>query len=237
MVHTIENDLDSFVSLDNPENVANLSETIDDSKAHVVCFDPLNEFGIGDLNKDVDMKATLQILTRISRRTNPMRGILALHHAITGRSGASKAIGYDRSSFARNSKALHSWARGQINIAPVDANNNDRLIFACGKCSNGKEFPPFAVRLDTESMIYECDPDVDIKQWEAEMSGQKSNEALITPEKVADLCCGPKTRSELVKLIMDESGCSKPTAYRHVFATIKAKKLTFNKELATYNKR
>lgn len=233
MIHTIENDVDSFVSLENPENVANISEAIEDSKADVICFDPLNEFSAGDLNKDVDMKATLQILTRVSRRTNPMRGILVLHHAITGRSGASKAIGYDRSSFARNSKALHSWARGQINIAPVDANNNDRLVFACGKCSNGKEFHPFAVRLDTESMIYQCDTEVDIADWEAEMSGQKSAEA-VTPEKVAELCSGPKTKTELSKLIMNECGCSRATAFRHVYRAKMSRKLHFNKDLETY---
>lgn len=235
-IHTIENDIDSFVSLDNPENVAHIAALIEETYPDVVVADPLNDFGIGDLNKDPDMRATVMALSKVVRKTNPTRGIVALHHALTGKAGAQRTTGYDRASFARNSKALHAWTRGQINMAPVDPDSNDRLIIGCGKCSNGKEFLPFAVRMNPDTMIYECDPTVDIKAWESEMSGGKSNEATMTAEKVGELCSGPKTRLELVKLVMEDCGCSKATAYRHVFASAKSRKLKFNKDLGIYNR-
>ena len=69
-------------------------------------------------------------------------------NALTGRGGAAKVTGHDRASFARNSKVMHAWTRGQINIAPIDPDDNSRLIVACGKCSNGKEFEKFAIKLN-----------------------------------------------------------------------------------------
>jgi RecA-family ATPase len=157
IIHTLENDQDGFVSLDSLENQSAIQAVIQDAKPDIICADPLDEFGAGDLNKDVDMQETLTALSRLCRMGNPERGIIVIHHALTGRGGAIKATGYDRASFARNSKTLLAWTRGQINLASVDEENYDRLIVACGKCSNGREFQPFAVRLNPDTMLYECD--------------------------------------------------------------------------------
>lgn len=234
-IHTIENEIDSFVALDNPENVENISAAIEDCRPNIVCIDPLNDFGIGDINKDVDMRATLHAFSRVARKTNPQRGLLALHHAITGRAGAAKATGFDRSSFARNSKSLHAWARGVINIAPVDESDNDRLIVACGKCSNGREFLPFAARLNLQSMIYECDPSVDIKAWENTMAGKDT--PLMNEDRVAHLCSGPLSKQDLCRAIVDDCGCSRATAYRHIFRAEKAKTIQFGKDTENYTKK
>src|SRR5688572_9100744 len=86
---------------------------------------------------------------------------------LTGRVGAARATGFDRSSFGRNSKLLYAWTRGQINIAPQGPNDNSRLVVSCGKCSNGEEFPPFGIRLNRELMIYEPDPQFNLPDWEA----------------------------------------------------------------------
>ncbi len=236
MIHTVENDSDAFVSLDSPRNVANIADAIADFRPDVVAVDPLNEFSAGDLNKDSDMRNSLQILSRVCRQGNPQRAIIALHHALTGRGGAAKATGYDRSSFARNSKTLHAWARGQINIAPVDADNNERLVVACGKCSNGREFPSFGIRLNSETKIYECDPSIDIDAWSQEMAG-KPNKPLMGPERVAELCAGPMTKAELAKAIIDDCGCVRPSAYRYIVRAEQGRKLSFNKTNGHYLKR
>lgn len=173
-IHTLENDADGFVALDSLDNQAAIQAVIQDTEPDIISADPLDEFGVGDLNKDADMKATLTALSRICRRGNPQRGIVVLHHAITGRGGAAKATGYDRASFARNSKTLLAWTRGQINLASVDEENYDRLIVACGKCSNGREFQPFAIRLNPDTMIYECDATVNVKEWATDMSGRNA---------------------------------------------------------------
>jgi hypothetical protein len=172
-IHTLENDDDGFVALDSEENKAAVQRVIEEAMADVVIYDPLDEYGVGDLNHDADMKLTITILSRLCRKGNAQRGIIVLHHAVTGRAGAARATGFDRASFARNSKTLLAWARGQINLAPVDEDNYDRLIVACGKCSNGREFQPFAIRLNPETMIYEVDPTVDVKTWATDI--QKHN--------------------------------------------------------------
>ena len=125
-IHTVENDTDGFVNLDSPEAVANIQSAIQLHEADNIVIDPLNEFGIGDLNKDDDMRATLKALSRICRKGNPRRAILVLHHALTGKAGAARATGFDRASFGRNSKALFAWTRAQFNIAPLHA----ALVFA-----------------------------------------------------------------------------------------------------------
>ena len=100
------------------------------------------------------MTATLSAIGRITRQGDPQRIPLIVHHALTGKSGAARATGFDRGSFGRNSKVLLSWTRAQINLAPYDSDNNEVLVVASGKANNSEEFQPFGVRLDPETMTY-----------------------------------------------------------------------------------
>lgn len=233
--HTVENDTDGFVNLDSPDAVANIQSAIKLHAADNIVIDPLNDFGIGDLSKDADMKLTLQTLSRICRKGNPKRAILVLHHALTGKAGASRATGFDRASFGRNSKTLHAWTRAQINLAPADPDSNDRLIVACGKCSNGREFQTFAVRLNPDTMIYECDPTVDVNQWEKEIAGAKDTAPLMNPDRVRELCATTgSSKAALAKAIMDDCGCYRSSAYRYIKRTEQAKRITFDKSREIY---
>jgi hypothetical protein len=233
--HTVENDTDAFVNLDSPDAVANIQAAIKLHAPDIIVIDPLNDFAIGDLNKDADMKMTLQTLSRICRKGNPKRAIVVLHHALTGKAGASKATGFDRASFGRNSKTLHAWTRAQINLAPVDPDSNDRLIVACGKCSNGKEFQTFAVRLNPDTMIYEVDPTVDVSQWEQDITGAKDTAPLMNPARVRELCAtAGSSKAELAKAIMDDCGCYRGSAYRYITRAEQAKKIAFNKSNDKY---
>ena len=65
------------------------------------------------------MTATLTVIGRITRQGDPQRIPVILHHALTGKSGAARATGFDRGSFGRNSKVLLGWVRSQINVAPT----------------------------------------------------------------------------------------------------------------------
>ena len=215
-LHTIEHDADGFVSLDSSENKEAIADIITRTLPDIIAVDPLNDFSTGDLNKDVDMRATVSALSRLCRRGNPRRALVVLHHALTGKAGAAKAVGHDRASFARNSKALLAWARGQINIAPMSGENNERLIVACGKASNGREFPPFAVKLNTATMIYECDPSIDVAAWAAEMTG-KPDAPLMSPDRVGELCdASGSSKPQLAKAIMEDCGCVRQSAYRYI---------------------
>jgi hypothetical protein len=232
-LHTVETDLDCFVSLDSPENQAAILRAIETVQPGGVVIDPLNDFAAGDLNKDADMKQTLSILARLCRHGNPERPIIVNHHAITGKAGASKVTGFDRASFARNSKVLHAWARGVINLAAVDPDTNDRLIVACGKCSNGREFQPFGVRLNPESMIYEVDTTVDVNAWADDIAGNQG--PLMTKDRVRELCKPLSTKAELAKAIQNDCGCVRQSAYRYISRAQTAGKIAFNKANETYS--
>jgi hypothetical protein len=210
-VHTLENNGDPFVSLDSPEACQRIASLIEKLAPDVVCFDPLNCFGQGDLNNDSDMRHTCQAITRISQQSDPRRAVVVLHHALTGRMGAARATGFDRSSFGRNSKLLHAWTRGSINIAPQGPNDNSRLVVSCGKCSNGEEFATFGIRLNRATMTYEADADFNLHDWEAGVQDGRKREPL---DELLDLCqAEPCTRPAAVKKLI-ERGVSRATAYR-----------------------
>lgn len=237
IVHSIEKDFDACLNLDDDKNAGRISQCISDTRPDIIVIDPLVDFSIGDLNKDVDMRETLQSLSKICRRNNPERAILVVHHSLTGRAGAAKATGFERSSFARNSKALHGWTRGQINLAPVDAGNNDRLIIACGKCSNGREFEPFGVVLDPDTMTYSEDESIDVSEWEDTVNDRKPNAPLMNSSEVADLCTSPMTAQSLGKLIQKRCGCPRQNTYRYIKRAEKQGFLQYNKISETYSLR
>jgi hypothetical protein len=216
LLHTMEHDDDGMVYLSDRDNQAAIAKTIEDFKPDGIAFDPLGDFAVGDPNRDQDMRDTCRMISKICKKGHPDRCIIVVHHAITGRAGAAKATGYDRTSYARNSKVLHSWTRGQINIATGSPDNNEHLVIACGKCSNGKEFETFSIRLNTNTLIYEEDPTFDVESWQKTIGVSNSSHEPI-PERIRELC--PITGiSKMIfsRIIRDEFGCSKPTSYRYI---------------------
>jgi hypothetical protein len=233
-IHTIETDEDAFLSLDGPGTIGKLRERIAEIKPDIVCFDTLNCFAVGDLNKDQDMRETCQQITALAKAGNPDRAIVVLHHSLTGKAGAVRATGYDRASFGRNSKTLQAWTRGQINVTAGAADSNDLLIFSCGKCSNGREFTPFAARLDPETMIYKLESAFDFEEWETEVGAKKAKGPAITVDRVAELCKGAMTKSELARLIVNDTGVARSYAFGMLKKAEKARKLHWSKVHETY---
>ena len=211
---TQEHDHDGDLSLDNPASAERIAALIKTAKADVVAFDPLFAFAAGNLNADGAMTKTCRALTNLARLGNPSSAIVVLHHTLTGKEGAMKATGIDRGSYGRNSKKLHSWTRGQINIAPANPDDNTRLLIGCGKNSNGPEFAPFGIRRDPETMIFEIDTDFDLEIWKNELSGGTNTPDKPKRKTVAELVLAmPLTKNKLVKVITAEFGCKKSTAY------------------------
>lgn len=227
-IHTLESDTDGFLSLDSEENYSRTLEAITTLNPDIVAFDTLNNFSIGDPNKDADMRDTCSALSRLGKHGNPNRATVTLHHALTGRAGVAKATGWERGGFGRNSKVLQAWTRGQINVSPGTADDNDTLVLSCGKCSNGKEFPTFAVRLNPKLMIYEVARDFDLAAWESEISGKR--EGPLVPDEVIQEQAKPGlTRPELAKALMSETGCSRTLAYRRIDEAVKRKRILVDK--------
>ncbi len=233
--HTLENDDDEVLQV---EVAAPMIEAaIAEHKPDVPVFDPLKDFTFGDLNQDQDMLAVIRELKRLAKEGNPNRAAVFLHHALTGKAGALKAVGYDRSSFGRNSKALQATMRAQVNMVPYDGTNNERLVVACGKNNNGPEFKPFAIELNTLPgtagfMIYELMPDFDVEKWQEEMANGKAKKPLCSVEGMAELLPTDGSGWEKIKLVkaaMRETGISQATGYRLVEDAIKDKLIHFSK--------
>lgn len=185
LFHTLEGDEDGVILLSEPEHFQRAEELILQVDADVIVIDPLRDSHSGDLSSDAEMTMATRNLTRLSKVGGRAdRCLLVLHHALTGKAGAAKATGYDRASFGRNSKVLQGWTRAQINVAPGSPDNGDLLVISSGKNNNFREFPPYAIRLNQDTMTYEIDEDFDMDAWQTEMSGSKKGMAKMGEEEV-----------------------------------------------------
>ncbi|MBL9174717.1 MAG: AAA family ATPase [Verrucomicrobiales bacterium] len=233
-IHTLEHELDTMLALDDETTATAVRRLIETDSFDGLLWDSLYNYASGDLNKDQDMRAVLTRLQQIGCHRNPKRANVVLHHATTGKTGLAKASGIDRASFGRNSKVLHSWARGQINVAPLNSDDNELLAVVCGKASNGREFPPFAARLDPASMVYSVAQDVDVRDaMEAAQSGKAGSRPQLTNDEVAELAAG-KTKAELARVIEGRTECSQATAYRLIDRAEEAGVIRLHRSSKTY---
>ena len=236
LIHTLETDRDLMLHLSEPQNIRDLESAIRDYNPIGVAFDPLNEVGIGDLSKDVDMMATCDVIGRVSRAGNPERAIIILTHAITGTAGMKKAFGFEAAGFGRNSKVLQMWSRAFINIIP-GKEDYSVLLFSCGKNNNGKMFSPFAVRLNPDTKIYEPEPDFDIEGFHEQLTTTgKKQKPKFSVEMVKELVkfSGEKDMAGLAGLIQKKTGCRQSRAYELVHEGRKARIFRFHRDTELY---
>ena len=209
MFHTLEADDDGFLALDG-ENRERIAAAIAERDANIFVYDPLRDFGTEDLNGDKNMTDALREIARLTRRGNPRRVPLNIHHAGTGRAGTQKATG-----FGRNFKVLFGWVRAQINVAPARPDDKSLPVVASGKCSNAVEFEPFAVRLDPETMLYERDADFDFDAWRESLESPESNTVKLTlvmvPALLPEIGSMPKNR--VIEKLRDQGGEKKARTF------------------------
>lgn len=221
LLHTLEENHDYMLGLDDPVNVQRLKDLINEKKPSVIVFDPLYTFGVGDLNTDTDMSETCRKIQEVGLENNPRRALIVLHHALTGKLGANRAMGFDKSSYGRNSKLLYAWTRAQINMAPGSPDDNNKIVVACGKNNNGAFFKPFAAQLNPQTMIYEVDYTFDLNKWQKGVHGKGGREQKAPTEKVAEILGDRElNKAQLVKRIKDETGCQSSAAYEAIDAAV-----------------
>ena len=180
--HTLEGDDDGFLALD-AENRKRIEQAIIETGADVIICDPLRDFSLDDLNSDKVMGDTLRDILRVTKRGNPKRVPLTVHHAVTGKAGVQKVTGWERASFGRNSKVLLMMSRAVINIGQARPDDNAVIIIASGKCNNAQEFKPFAAQIDFDTLLYARDDDFDIQNWQNEITRKGTGTGRTTPTK------------------------------------------------------
>jgi energy-coupling factor transporter ATP-binding protein EcfA2 len=235
MVHTLENDSDGMVFLENNENQQAVHAAILTAAADVVVWDSLQNFAIGDLNKDADMFRSLYAISTLTKRGNPQRVPFPIHHALTGRSGAIKALGMDRTSYGRNSKTMHAWTRSQINVAVASPNSYETIIISCGKCSDGKEFEPFAAKFDEDTHIYHRDDNFDLDDWVKQVKANKP-QPKVPDDVVVTACNGYRMSKHDLLIAIRRTGVTADdsTIYRAIDRVVKRKGIKFSKKDAVY---
>jgi hypothetical protein len=243
-VHTLETDRDLMLHLSDPMNVDDLESAIREFNPIGVAYDPLVDFSVGDLSKDVDMAATCSVIGRVSRAGNPERAIIVATHAITGLAGMKKAFGFESAGFGRNSKVLQTWARAFINIVPANEDYSV-LVLTCGKNNDGKMFEHFAIRR-TDEMIYEVDAEFDVPSFREQLERPKKTRATFSAQIVADMDWpkpagggerGKLDKKQLIAAVVEETNCSPSTAYRFVDAVVHQGLIRYSKLTKIYAKK
>lgn len=171
---TLEGPDDTHISLADPRNVERWARTLEAWPPDVLWVDPWGDVLAGEANADEDTRATLAALRRLLRRANKDAGLAILAHARTGARNIMQAVGYDAANFGKGSKALYSAARCVWNLAPGDESDPDVVVCIHAKSNDTPRIPPFAVRLDRESMLYTREAAFDFETWQAEV-GARAN--------------------------------------------------------------
>jgi hypothetical protein len=83
-------------------------------------------------------------------------------------------------------------------------------VLSCGKCSNGEEFAPFAIRLNSETMIYEAEPEFDHAAWQRQLAEGPQREP---EDDLLDICKHAQARPDAARKLI-EKGYSRAAAYR-----------------------
>lgn len=192
-----ETDGDFFLrfrrSHEDPENDAmrRLRDAVQDFDPDVVVWDPLiNFFGGESENSNTDMKACVTDMLRISRHRRPDVAVIIVVHASGGKASTAKAWGFDSVHFHRGATSLIGDAGAAFNLAQAEEGNDERVMLACGKCSDGPRFEPRGLVLDKERMRWELDPDFNLEVWKGAVRDTPragSDTRKLKPEMVLEI--------------------------------------------------
>jgi len=216
LIHTIEHEGDGFLAMENKDEFQAVQNLITDFNPDFVVFDPLNTFTMGDLNSDADMRTLCTAITRATKRGNPKRVPIVVHHSLTGKAGAQRATGWDKASYGRNSKVLQAWTRSQVNIVPRDPEDMTKLLLTCGKNNNGAHFPDIAVAFDEDQRIYVTDESYDPREFQEAVGNvrkSKDSKPKYDPAEVVTLFEGEIVGLDLISLMKGHYNCGQSKAY------------------------
>ena len=227
-----EDDDGGILSILTLESQSRLAATIRSVNPGVIVFDPLGDIVDGDENKTVDMIATLRTLRGIVRRNARRAAVLVVHHARTGKDNIAQAgDGYNAGNFGRGAKALYSTVRCEIQIAPADRDDSDKIVVACGKANDARKFPMRCVVFDEETGAFNVDEDFDPDEWRRDVAGKSNDDGTLTVAAVVsivkELCpnIGDTVKAGTLVRKCEELGASTRTANRRLREAVSKKHL------------
>lgn len=178
---------DGDLNMGNEESRIRLGKTLKLFAPAIVVLDPFADMVDGDENKTQDIVNTLRALKGVLQKNAPSAAILIIHHARTGASNVAQAgDNYSAGNFGRGSKALYSRVRAEIQLAPADRDDSNRLVLACGKSNNGPKFLPRGIVFDPETFDYSVDTQFDVEAWRNDVSGQRGTGKTCTVADVVE---------------------------------------------------
>ncbi|MDR2675988.1 MAG: AAA family ATPase [Opitutaceae bacterium] len=214
---------DGVLTFTDIKAVARLDATLGREKPDFVILDPFADIVLGDENKNSDVAETMRILNRLLHKNCPDAAGMVIHHARTGAANALQAgDNFNAGNFGRGGKALYSSVRSELQLVPADRDDATRMVLFCGKANDAPKFAPIGIIFDQETFEYRVDPDFDVEEWRANVSGERAVTSLTirdVVEAVQELCPAPgdtvKT-SEIRKKLNEVDEVSRATVTRRL---------------------
>ena len=222
-------DEDGNVNLGDRESVERLALTLQQEKPGVIVLDPFADTVDGDENLAVDVVRSLRVLRSQLRKNAPEAAAIIVHHSRTGNLNIAQAgDNYQGGNFGRGSKALFSRVRCELQLAPGDRKDPDRLVLCCGKANDCKRFEPRGITFDEKMFIYQADPQFDIEAWRSDVLGKRNDAIVSITDVVAvvgDLAAAGTAvefpTSAIVQPLKDQTGASAKTVLRRLQDAVK----------------
>lgn len=200
-----------------PDDFARITAEVQNLASDVVVIDPISDWiNVSDQNSAAEMRQATRLLIHAIHKANPLAAILLLHHARTGRQNILQATGFDAANFASGSKALHAIVRCQLNLAPADPDDSNKLVLHCAKSNDAEPFHTRGILYDHSSCNYAIDPDFNLQTWEDRVEGKISGQSAGIGDVVRAVRSGLRSSSEIVNHLVSSTLCSPKTAKRRL---------------------
>jgi hypothetical protein len=167
--------------------------------------------------------------------------VAIVHHARTGAANVGQAGDlFNAGNYGRGSKALYSRVRCEIQLAPADRDDPNRLVLACGKANDAPKFEPRCVVFNPETFEYSVDPDFDIDAWRNDVAGKRSGAAAVTIADVAEVVRensthpGDEVSMKTIVANLEDSGAEPRTIKKWVKKAVDAGYLRNGKKRSLY---
>jgi hypothetical protein len=184
-INALTDDDDFDLNAGNVEAMHRLEATLQEVAPDCIIFDPFADIVDGDENKNSDVVKTLRVLRSMLKKYAPNAAALVIHHSRTGAGNVGQAgDNFNTGNYGRGGKALVGHVRGEIQMAPGDRDDGNKIVLACGKNSDGPKFVPRGIVFNPEDFSYTVDPSWSLDDWRADVNGQRTDKAVTINDAV-----------------------------------------------------